>query len=63
MTAGNASGVNDGAVALIVCSGDFVEKHGLKPLARVVGAASAGVEPRASACRTKTAYPDRLESG
>ena len=46
VTAGNASGVNDGAVALIVCSGDFVEKHGLKPLARVVGAASAGVEPR-----------------
>lgn len=46
VTAGNASGVNDGAVGLIVCSGDFVEKHGLKPLARVVGAASAGVEPR-----------------
>ena len=46
VTAGNASGVNDGAVALIVCSGDFVEKHGLNPLARVVGAASAGVEPR-----------------
>ena len=43
VTAGNASGVNDGAVALIVCSGDFVEKHGLKPLARVVGAASAGL--------------------
>ena len=32
--------------AACLCSGDFVEKHGLKPLARVVGAASAGVEPR-----------------
>ena len=46
MTAGNASGVNDGAVALLVCSGDIVEKNGLKPLAKVAGAASAGVPPR-----------------
>ena len=46
VTAGNASGVNDGAVALLVCSDEFVVRHGLKPLARVVGAASAGVPPR-----------------
>jgi len=46
VTAGNASGVNDGAVALLVCSGAFVDRHGLKPLAKVAGAASAGVPPR-----------------
>ncbi|HXF55967.1 MAG TPA: acetyl-CoA C-acyltransferase, partial [Hyphomicrobiaceae bacterium] len=46
VTAGNASGVNDGAAALLVASGDALEKYGLKPLARVIGAASAGVPPR-----------------
>lgn len=46
VTAGNASGVNDGAAALLVCSTAFVERHNLTPLARIVGAASAGVEPR-----------------
>jgi 3-oxoadipyl-CoA thiolase len=46
VTAGNASGVNDGAAALIVASGRAVAVHGLRPLARVVGAAVAGVEPR-----------------
>jgi 3-oxoadipyl-CoA thiolase len=46
VTAGNASGVNDGAAALLVMSDAAVEKCGLKPLARVVGAASAGVPPR-----------------
>lgn len=46
VTAGNASGVNDGAAALMVCSADFVKRYNLKPLARVVGAASAGVPPR-----------------
>jgi 3-oxoadipyl-CoA thiolase len=46
VTAGNASGVNDGAAALILASADAVRRHGLKPFARVVSAASAGVAPR-----------------
>ncbi|NRB34028.1 MAG: 3-oxoadipyl-CoA thiolase [Rhodobacteraceae bacterium] len=46
VTAGNASGVNDGAAAMIVASGAGVKKHGLTPLVRVVCTASAGVAPR-----------------
>ena len=46
VTAGNASGINDGACALLIASGDAVQKHGLKPLARIVGMATAGVAPR-----------------
>ena len=46
VTAGNASGVNDGAAALIVASEAAANKHGLSPIARVVGAATAGVPPR-----------------
>jgi 3-oxoadipyl-CoA thiolase len=46
VTAGNASGVNDGAAAMLVASAEAVERHGLKPLARVLGMASAGVPPR-----------------
>jgi acetyl-CoA C-acetyltransferase len=46
VTAGNASGVNDGAVALLVASGEAVERHGLTPLAKVVTSNTAGVEPR-----------------
>ncbi len=46
VTAGNASGINDGAQALIVASAEAAERHGLKPLARVLGMASAGVPPR-----------------
>jgi 3-oxoadipyl-CoA thiolase len=46
VTAGNASGVNDGAAALILASEDAVKAHGLKPRARVLGMASAGVPPR-----------------
>jgi 3-oxoadipyl-CoA thiolase len=46
VTAGNASGVNDGSAALIVASEKAAAKHGLTPKARVVAAASAGVEPR-----------------
>ena len=46
MTAGNASGVNDGAAAIIVASEAAVKRHGLEPRARVVAAASAGVPPR-----------------
>ncbi|MGA9702679.1 3-oxoadipyl-CoA thiolase [Pseudomonas sp.] len=46
VTAGNASGVNDGAAALILASADAVKKHGLTARARVLGMASAGVAPR-----------------
>jgi 3-oxoadipyl-CoA thiolase len=46
VTAGNASGVNDGAAALIVASAEAIEAHGLTPIARVLGFASAGVAPR-----------------
>src|ERR1051326_1324437 len=46
VTAGNASGVNDGAAAMIVASEAAVKSHGLTPRARVLGSASAGVPPR-----------------
>src|ERR1700722_2703438 len=46
VTAGNASGVNDGAAAVIVASGAAVARFGLKPLARIIGLATAGVAPR-----------------
>jgi acetyl-CoA acyltransferase len=46
VTAGNASGVNDGAAALILASEAAAKKHGLKPRARVLGMATAGVPPR-----------------
>ncbi len=57
VTTGNASGVNDGAAAMLIASADAVRRHALKPMARVLGAAVAGVEPRimgfgpAPACR------------
>jgi acetyl-CoA acyltransferase len=46
VTAGNASGVNDGACALILANAEAAKSHGLTPRARVVAAASAGVPPR-----------------
>jgi len=46
VTAGNASGINDGAAAMIVASEDAVKRHGLTPRARVLGMAAAGVCPR-----------------
>jgi len=46
VTAGNASGVNDGAAALIVASSGAVRRHGLTPVARVMGGVAAGVAPR-----------------
>ncbi len=46
ITAGNASGVNDGAAALLLASESAASQHGLKPIARVLGAAAAGVPPR-----------------
>lgn len=46
VTAGNASGVNDGAAAMILASGAAVDRHGLTPRARVIAMATAGVAPR-----------------
>ena len=46
VTAGNASGINDGACALIVASERAVEQYGLEPVARIIGMATAGVPPR-----------------
>lgn len=46
VTAGNASGVNDGAAALIIASQEAAKKHGLTPIARVMGGAASGVAPR-----------------
>ncbi len=46
VTAGNASGINDGAAALILASEQAVKLHGLKPRARILGMATAGVAPR-----------------
>ena len=46
VTAGNASGLNDGAAALLIASNEAVERFSFKPIARIVGAAVAGVEPR-----------------
>ncbi|QXC49347.1 3-oxoadipyl-CoA thiolase [Agrobacterium salinitolerans] len=46
VTAGNASGVNDGAAAVILASDDAIKRHGLTPLVRILGGAAAGVAPR-----------------
>ena len=46
ITAGNASGVNDGAAALLLASEEAVKKYNLKPIAKIIGMATAGVEPR-----------------
>lgn len=46
VTAGNASGLNDGASVLLIASESFVEKYNLKPVAEIISVASAGVEPR-----------------
>jgi len=46
VTAGNSSGVNDGAAALLIASAKALAKYGLTPLARITGAASAGIAPR-----------------
>ncbi|POB10383.1 acetyl-CoA C-acetyltransferase [Sulfobacillus sp. hq2] len=46
VTAGNASGINDGSAMLVLATGDFVQAHGLRPLARIVSYGVAGVDPR-----------------
>jgi len=46
VTAGNASGINDGAAALLIASEEAIHKYGLTPIARILGMETAGVEPR-----------------
>jgi 3-oxoadipyl-CoA thiolase len=46
VTAGNSSGVNDGACAILIASGAALDRHGLKPRARILGMATAGLAPR-----------------
>ncbi len=45
VTAGNASGINDGAAAILLASGDAVKKYGLKPMAKLIGWGQGGVDP------------------
>jgi acetyl-CoA C-acetyltransferase len=61
VTAGNASGVNDGAAALIIASKKWGDKRGKKPIARILAAASAGVEPRVMGVGPAYAIPRALE--
>jgi acetyl-CoA C-acetyltransferase len=61
VTAGNASGVNDGAAALIVASRKWGERNGRKPMARILAAASAAVEPRIMGVGPAYAIPKALE--
>ena len=46
VTAANASGLNDGAAAIILASGEAVEKYGLKPMAKLIGYGQGGVDPK-----------------
>jgi len=46
VTAGNASGINDGAAALLVASGEAVERYGLKPMAKLIGWGEEGIDPQ-----------------
>jgi acetyl-CoA C-acetyltransferase len=61
VTAGNASGVNDGAAALVVASRRWGEKNGRKPITRILAAASAAVEPRIMGVGPAYAIPKALE--
>jgi acetyl-CoA C-acetyltransferase len=61
VTAGNASGVNDGAAALVIASRAWGEKRGKKPIAKILSAASAGVEPRIMGVGPAYAIPRALE--
>jgi acetyl-CoA C-acetyltransferase len=61
VTAGNASGINDAAAALVLTSDAFASTHGLRPLARIVSWANAGVEPARTGMGPTVAIPRALE--
>ena len=61
VTAGNASGINDGASAVAVASGEFVKAQGLQPLARIIGFASRGCDPSMMGIGPVNAIPEALK--
>lgn len=61
VTAGNASGINDGAAAVVLASGKAVEEYGLKPMARILGWGHAGVEPNVMGLGPVKAVPVALQ--
>lgn len=61
VTAGNASNINDGAAALVLASGRYVQEHQLTPLARISGAASAGLDPSVMGLGPARAIPKLLQ--
>ncbi|MGV3512562.1 MAG: acetyl-CoA C-acyltransferase family protein [Novosphingobium sp.] len=61
VTAGNASGINDGAAAVVLASGKAVEEHGLKPMAKILGWGHAGVEPGVMGLGPVKAVPVALQ--
>ena len=61
VTAGNASGINDGAAAVVLASGEAVAKHGLKPMAKILAWGHAGVEPSLMGLGPVKAVPVALE--
>ncbi len=60
ITAGNASGLNDGSAAMVIVDSDYAEEHGLKPLATVRSWASSGLEPRNTGLGPTLAIPKAL---
>src|SRR5438128_3414124 len=61
ITAGNASGLNDGAAAMMIVSSDYAKANGLTPLAKIVSWASAGVQPRDTGLGPISAIPKALD--
>lgn len=61
ITAGNASGLNDAAAAIVLTSADYAQAHGVRPLARILSWASAGVAPRDTGLGPVAAIPKALE--
>ncbi len=61
VTAGNASGINDAAAALVLTSDTFAQSHGVRPLARIVSWANAGVAPARTGMGPTVAIPKALE--
>jgi acetyl-CoA C-acetyltransferase len=61
VTAGNASGLNDAGAALVLCDSEYAEAHGIRPLAKVLSWASAGVPPRDTGSGPIVAIPKALE--
>ncbi len=61
ITAGNSSGLNDAAAAMMIVSSDYAQANGLKPLGKIVSWASAGVQPRDTGLGPISAIPKALE--